>query len=262
MRQVTRQGLLTAAAAGGVLAMSGGAAFADSDAAGAAAGSPGVASGNTVQIPVSVPVNVCGNTINAVGLLNPAYGNNCENRGPGSQAHGQDHGQGQGHGGGQPGGGAQAPDAGSPGGGSQAHSVAAGSPGVASGNDVEAPIDIPLNLCGNAASVIGIGNSASGNDCENEAPPAEPGHPDQPHHPRQPPAPPEQPPAAHGGTQPETPVQQEEPAPAEPEAAEPAEGALAETGSDLPLAGIVTAGAGLLAGGAVLYRRARVPRQR
>ncbi|NEE48174.1 chaplin, partial [Streptomyces sp. SID8455] len=26
-----------------------------------------------------VPVNVCGNTINVVGLLNPAFGNTCVN---------------------------------------------------------------------------------------------------------------------------------------------------------------------------------------
>ena len=46
---------------------------------GAAAGSPGVLSGNTVQVPVHVPVNVCGNTVNVVGLLNPAFGNHCAN---------------------------------------------------------------------------------------------------------------------------------------------------------------------------------------
>lgn len=54
-------------------------AFADADAQGAAVGSPGVLSGNVVQVPVHVPVNVCGNTINVVGLLNPAFGNACVN---------------------------------------------------------------------------------------------------------------------------------------------------------------------------------------
>ena len=42
--------------------------------------SPGVLSGNTVQVPVDVPVNVCGNTVNVVGLLNPAVGNSCAQR--------------------------------------------------------------------------------------------------------------------------------------------------------------------------------------
>jgi hypothetical protein len=46
---------------------------------GAAVNSPGVVSGNVVQVPVDVPVNVCGNTINVVGLLNPAAGNLCVN---------------------------------------------------------------------------------------------------------------------------------------------------------------------------------------
>ncbi|MFJ6748362.1 MULTISPECIES: chaplin [unclassified Streptomyces] len=42
--------------------------------------SPGVISGNVVQVPVDVPVNICGNTANLVGLLNPAFGNTCVNR--------------------------------------------------------------------------------------------------------------------------------------------------------------------------------------
>ncbi len=46
---------------------------------GAAVHSPGVVSGNVVQVPVHVPVNVCGNTINVIGLLNPAFGNTCVN---------------------------------------------------------------------------------------------------------------------------------------------------------------------------------------
>ncbi|WP_078632308.1 chaplin [Streptomyces resistomycificus] len=52
---------------------------ADSGAQGAAAHSPGVLSGNVVQVPVHIPVNVCGNTVNVIGLLNPAFGNECEN---------------------------------------------------------------------------------------------------------------------------------------------------------------------------------------
>ncbi|MFJ8211042.1 chaplin [Streptomyces sp. NPDC096033] len=46
---------------------------------GLAAGSPGVLSGNLVQVPVDVPVNVCGVTAQLVGLLNPAFGNHCVN---------------------------------------------------------------------------------------------------------------------------------------------------------------------------------------
>ncbi|MDQ0990993.1 chaplin [Streptomyces sp. V3I7] len=63
-----------AAVAGGA-----GAAAADSGAYGGAAQSPGVASGNVAQVPVHVPVNVCGNTVNVIALLNPAFGNPCGN---------------------------------------------------------------------------------------------------------------------------------------------------------------------------------------
>ncbi|WP_282697137.1 chaplin [Streptomyces sp. CC208A] len=54
-------------------------AFADAGAQGAAIGSPGVLSGNVVQIPIHVPINVCGNSVNLVGALNPAFGNTCVN---------------------------------------------------------------------------------------------------------------------------------------------------------------------------------------
>ncbi|MER5767652.1 chaplin [Streptomyces sp. NPDC001985] len=54
-------------------------AMADAGANGAAVGSPGVLSGNVVQVPVHVPVNLCGNSINVIGLLNPAFGNTCIN---------------------------------------------------------------------------------------------------------------------------------------------------------------------------------------
>ncbi|MGW4912490.1 chaplin [Streptomyces sp. NPDC004270] len=58
------------------------AAYADNgaDANGSAANSPGVLSGNVVQVPINIPINVCGNTINILALLNPAVGNSCTNR--------------------------------------------------------------------------------------------------------------------------------------------------------------------------------------
>ncbi|MFJ4013531.1 chaplin [Streptomyces sp. NPDC090026] len=70
-----------AVAAGIVMALGGAAApaMADAGANGAAVGSPGVLSGNVIQVPIHIPVNVCGNSINVVGLLNPAFGNTCIN---------------------------------------------------------------------------------------------------------------------------------------------------------------------------------------
>ena len=54
-------------------------AFADAGAEGAAVGSPGVLSGNVLQVPIHVPVNVCGNSANLIAGLNPAFGNVCAN---------------------------------------------------------------------------------------------------------------------------------------------------------------------------------------
>ncbi|MFF3348661.1 chaplin ChpH [Streptomyces sp. NPDC002779] len=69
-----------AAATGGLVLAGAGMAVADAGAQGAAVHSPGVLSGNVVQVPVHIPVNVCGNTINVIGLLNPAFGNTCVNK--------------------------------------------------------------------------------------------------------------------------------------------------------------------------------------
>ncbi|MBR7678471.1 chaplin, partial [Streptomyces daliensis] len=44
-----------------------------------AANSPGVGSGNLVQVPVHIPVNATGNTATVIGGLNPAFGNNSVN---------------------------------------------------------------------------------------------------------------------------------------------------------------------------------------
>jgi len=77
----TKRGLVLAVTAAGVLAAGAGAANASSQATGAATGSPGFLSGNFLQIPVHVPVNVCGNTVDVIGALNPAFGNHCVNAG-------------------------------------------------------------------------------------------------------------------------------------------------------------------------------------
>ena len=54
-------------------------AFADAEAEAYAANSPGFLSGNVIQIPVHVPINVCGNSINVIALLSPTFGNTCIN---------------------------------------------------------------------------------------------------------------------------------------------------------------------------------------
>ncbi|MFF0094381.1 chaplin [Streptomyces canus] len=222
MKRAIRNSVIAVAVASGAMAVAG-PAQADSTADSSAEGSPGVLSGNSVQLPVDVPVNVCGNTLNVVGLLNPAMGNRCANE-DGKGGHGKS---------------SEAP------GGAAADGSAHGSPGAVSGNNVQLPIDLPVNLTGNSANLVGIGNPAFGNesvngpvDRPNESEdrsvptprvPHQPSHPDKTH-------------SAPKGS----------PAVVEPEAA----ATLAHTGSDNPWVPSV-ASLALLTAGAVLYRRSR-----
>ncbi|MFI6683946.1 chaplin [Streptomyces sp. NPDC050485] len=45
---------------------------------GVAENSPGLLSGDVIQVPVDVDANVCGDSIDVIGLLNPASGNTCK----------------------------------------------------------------------------------------------------------------------------------------------------------------------------------------
>lgn len=254
MRQVTRKGLITMAAAGGVLALSGGYAHADAGAAGAASGSPGVLSGNSVQVPVDIPVNVCGNSVSVGGLLNPVSGNDCGN---GSAESSRDAGP-RNHVDGGSGNGARAGNTtatdryAEPGtgrhraGGAGAEGIAQGSPGVLSGNSVQAPVDIPVNLCGNSVTIGGLLNPAFGNSCSNNAEVPPPPPPEKPERPPVTPGKPVTPPTvrAHGPNVPEPQHLPEE--------------QLAQTGAG-GLEMLIPASAGLLLAGmgSVLYRRSR-----
>jgi len=214
MKRVTRNGLIAAVAASGAMAVTM-PAYADSTVDGSAAGSPGLISGNTIQLPVHVPVNVCGNTVNVVGLLNPAAGNSCANKGGGeAEAHGS------------------AP------GGAAAESSGKDSPGVLSGNGVQLPVDLPVNVTGNSVSVVGIGNAAVGNESTNTSG----GRPHRPVKPTPRPATP--------------PVKARHAPPAAPRHAPQPVAALAHTGADQTLPAIAASTA-LILGGATLYRRSR-----
>ncbi|MGH6655564.1 MAG: chaplin [Actinocrinis sp.] len=70
--------VLTAATSGVVLAGAG-AALADTSADGSATNSPGIVSGNNVQVPVHIPVNVTGNGVNIIGLLDSVFDNQSSN---------------------------------------------------------------------------------------------------------------------------------------------------------------------------------------
>ncbi|MFB7461176.1 chaplin [Streptomyces sp. NPDC088337] len=69
-----------AALAGAALMTCAGTAAADAGATGTASNSPGVLSGNVIQLPIDLGLNLCGNSIDLIGLLNPAAGNVCTNR--------------------------------------------------------------------------------------------------------------------------------------------------------------------------------------
>jgi hypothetical protein len=304
MRHVTRKGLMTVAAATGVIAAAGGQAHADAGAGGSAANSPGVLSGNTIQVPVNIGVDVCGNTVDVVGLLNPAAGNGCAidsgRHGGGSHASGTHgggkhnggtraggtHGDTQGggkHGGGKHGGGAHGGGAhgggahgggkhgggkhrgghGGSGGGAHADGRSSGSPGVGSGNTIQVPVDVPLNVCGNSIDVVGLGNAVLGNDCVNEGtgrhrkPPATPERPDEPGKPGKPDAPdtPEKPDIPGTPDTPGTPGTPDTPDGPAPHGGTPPR--LAETGAGVPAGAVLPVGAGALLAGVMLYRRAR-----
>ncbi|MQS11549.1 chaplin [Streptomyces kaniharaensis] len=78
MMKVKKIAAVAAATSGLVLAAAGVAsAHGGADAQGVTAGSPGVVSGNQVQVPVNIPVNVCNNTVSVIGMLNPVFGNHC-----------------------------------------------------------------------------------------------------------------------------------------------------------------------------------------
>ncbi|MEU9287395.1 chaplin [Streptomyces sp. NPDC048275] len=217
MKRVARNGLIAVAAASGALAVTM-PAHADSTVDGGTAGSPGMISGNTIELPGHVPVNVCGNTVNVVGLLNAAAGNSCANESDSESPRS---------------GGRSGTD-----GGAVANSSGKDSPGALSGNGLHLPVHVPVNVSGNAVTVVGAGNAAVGNESTNTSG-------DRPDRPAEPtPKPPAAPVAA---APPRTPQQAPAPAPA---------ASLAHTGTDQTVPAIA-ASAALLLGGAVLYRRFR-----
>ncbi|TLS41439.1 chaplin [Streptomyces montanus] len=71
---IAKKAAMALTVAGLAAGASAGTAVADTGANGAAEGSPGVLSGNVVQVPVDVPAAVVGNTANVIGLLNPVSG--------------------------------------------------------------------------------------------------------------------------------------------------------------------------------------------
>jgi LPXTG-motif cell wall-anchored protein len=229
MKRATRNSAIALAVASGAIAVAG-PAHADSAANGTATGSPGLISGNTVQLPVHIPVNICGNTIDVTGLLNPAIGNTCTNH-----DHTTD---------------TRAPS------GTTATGRTQDSPGAISGNALQLPVQLPLNVSGNTANLAGAGNPVLANDSTNstDAPDNQPGQPTHTTHPAR--TAPSTHPAPHQPSTPHT-------TPNTPHTSthQQTGSSLAQTGTD----GTWTAAAAsitALIGGATLYRRFRPPTTR
>ncbi|CAL9600128.1 Chaplin-B [Streptomyces sp. enrichment culture] len=238
MRRVTRNSVFALAASGAMaVTFPVGTAFATDGAAaeGSAAGSPGLISGNAVQLPVHVPVHVCGNTVDVAGFLNPAAGNSCAGTDEGGK-------------GGRNGESGAAREGSGAFGGAAASGGGKDSPGVLSGNGVQLPVHLPVNVGGNSVNVVGVGNAAAGNESAHT-----PGHrPGRPHRPE-----PETEPSVPSTDAPRPRPHAPRPNAPRPHAAPPRPvTSLAETGTDhtVPALGGATA---LVLGGAVLFRRFR-----
>ncbi len=254
--------MLSAAAATSILSLSGTPAFADSEASGQASGSPGVLSGNSVQAPLEVPVNVCGNSVNGVAALNPTTGNKCattsssaehrhdsprtERSSPAAQGRHDSAGRSSG---------------------AAARGAVTNSPGALSGNSVKAPVSVPVNVCGNTVDGVAAASPAMNNRCGGQSPephavrppfmPERPGHRPGEHEPRDPGAGPAPVPPRHGQQTPRDDHRVHAAHAADAADAANAQTGLAATGMDGTLLGTAAASTGLLLGGAILYRRGR-----
>jgi hypothetical protein len=98
-------------------------------------GNFGIANGTQAYLPINVPVNVVGNAVSVLGLAN-ASGTGVNQIESGKTEHGK---------GGK--------------GGRGADQNSSGNFGVLNGTQVYAPIDVPINLCGNALSILGLAQS-------------------------------------------------------------------------------------------------------
>ncbi|MFD0412883.1 chaplin [Streptomyces sp. NPDC127108] len=307
MRQALTKGVLSAAAATSILSLPGQSAFAAADAHGQATGSPGFLSGNNVQAPLEVPLNVCGNSVNGVGAGNPAMGNSCAHTSsptaeraperaappqreaapkpapapvprpapnpapvperaapaPAPERAAPEPAQAPAS---KPATEPETPEPADDGGGASALGEASHSPGVLAGNLLQAPFDVPINACGNAVEVVAALSGTTGNKC-GQAPEETPPEP-KPHVPPVKPEPPAErvtPPEPHRPprTVPRAPEFLKAAATARPQrpaprAEAPEHGSqLAATGMDQNALAAAAASAGLLVGGALLYRRGR-----
>src|SRR6266496_6109281 len=118
--------------------------------AGSTTGSGGVGSGNQVSVPLSISANVCGN---AIAVLGDAFGG-CESAASASSAshsstshHSTSHHSTSHHN--------ASHNSASASGAAASSQTTSGSHSIAGGNQVSAPVSVPVTVCGNAAAVLG-----------------------------------------------------------------------------------------------------------
>jgi hypothetical protein len=132
--------------------------------AGTTSGNGSVLGGNQISLPITVPVNLCGNAVAVLGVANAACQGGASVGTPAS-------------------GGASAS------GGSTNPGTTSGSGSIGGGNQISVPITVPVNLCGNAVAVLGTATASCTPRQHHVPPPPPPPHhchhhrPPQ-HHPR------------------------------------------------------------------------------
>ena len=94
------------------------------------AANQGVLNGNQIQMPIQIPVNICGNAIAVAGVA----GAGCD--GGSSATIGE--------------------SAALTEGGTLGDMLSAGNNGIGNGNQVQAPVQVPINICGNAIAILGV----------------------------------------------------------------------------------------------------------
>lgn len=126
MHGIAKRGLALAAATSGLVLGTAGIAAADATAAGEVSHSGGIVAGNQIQVPANVPINLCGDQVNVIAALNLNAPAKCK----------IDEG-----------------DIDATATGEVEHSG-----GIIAGNQIQVPLTVPVNACGDQVNVIALLN--------------------------------------------------------------------------------------------------------
>jgi hypothetical protein len=135
MHGIAKRGLALVAATSGIVL--GGAAIATADAGAVTTAttshSGGAVAGWVAQAPVNIPVNVCGNSVEALAFKEMVHGTTCTNNKPGATA----------------------------------TATTTKSGGIGAGNTVQVAGNVPVNVCGNTVAGAAVKNDYEGSTCTN-----------------------------------------------------------------------------------------------